>query len=961
MMRDQQMIEKEIKEKDAELNQKRPLYIKAKENTAHKIKKLEAARKSLQNAQKCYKKRKADMEELDREQGAVEMARQEFEERMEEEAQSQGQDLQLEENQVKAYHRLKEEASKRAATLAQELEKFNRDQKADQDRLDLEERKKIETEAKIKQKIREIEENQKRIEKLEDYITTSRQSLDEQKRMEEELTEEVELAKRRIDEINMELNQVMEQLGDARIDRQENSRQQRKAEILESIKRLYPGSVYGRLIDLCQPTQKKYQIAVTKVLGKNMDAIIVDSEKTGRDCIQYIKEQRGEPETFLPLDYLEVKPTDEKLRELRGAKLVIDVIRYEPPHIKKALQYACGNALVCDNVEDARRIAFGGPYRHKTVALDGTLFQKSGVISGGASDLKAKARRWDEKAVDKLKDRKEKLTDELKEQMKAKRKEAELRQVQSQAHGLQMRLKYSQSDLEQTKTRHLSLNMQEKSKLESELANFGPRINDIKRIIQSRERDMKDLKDRMNLVEDEVFVEFCKEIGVRNIREFEEEKVKRQNEIAKKRLEFETQKTRLAIQLDYEKNQLKEDQEKVIMWEQTVKKDENEIERLKKEEQRNMKIIDETMAQLQDLKNQHLAKKSEVNDKNHEMEEIRKKLGGANKELTQLQKEVTAIETKLEQKRSDRHNLLQACKMQDIKLPLRSGTMDDISQEEGNSQAEESLSSSQKTSSTVLAKEALIEIDYNSLSEDLKDSLSEEEIKAEMNTLQQRLNEQQSILQRISAPNMKAMEKLESVRDKFQETSDEFEAARKRAKKAKQAFEQIKKERFDRFNACFESVATNIDEIYKALSRNSSAQAFLGPENPEEPYLDGINYNCVAPGKRFRPMDNLSGGEKTVAALALLFAIHSYKPAPFFVLDEIDAALDNTNIGKVANYIKDQSVQNFQAIVISLKEEFYTKADSLIGVYPEQGDCVISKVLTFDLSQYADANPSPNE
>lgn len=125
-----------------------------------------------------------------------------------------------------------------------------------------------------------------------------------------------------------------------------------------------------------------------------------------------------------------------------------------------------------------------------------------------------------------------------------------------------------------------------------------------------------------------------------------------------------------------------------------------------------MKIIDETMAQLQDLKNQHLTKKSEVNDKNHEMEEIRKKLGGANKsvlapsyvvisifsghqkcfwagfnlmsyrELTQLQKEVTAIETKLEQKRSDRHNLLQACKMQDIRLPLLSGTLDDINQGE---------------------------------------------------------------------------------------------------------------------------------------------------------------------------------------------------------------------------------------------------------------------------------------
>ena len=60
----------------------------------------------------------------------------------------------------------------------------------------------------------------------------------------------------------------------------------------------------------------------------------------------------------------------------------------------------------------------------------------------------------------------------------------------------------------------------------------------------------------------------------------------------------------------------------------------------------------------------------------------------------------------------------------------------------------------------------------------------------------------------------------------------------------------------------------------QALSRNQSAQAFLGPENAEEPYLEGTSYNCVAPGKRFRPMDNLSGGEKTVAALALLFAIH---------------------------------------------------------------------------------------
>lgn len=76
----------------------------------------------------------------------------------------------------------------------------------------------------------------------------------------------------------------------------------------------------------------------------------------------------GQPNNAFSISHSQVKPTDEKLRELKGAKLVIDVIRYEPPHIKKALQYACGNALVCDNVEDARRIAFGGHQRHKVRA-----------------------------------------------------------------------------------------------------------------------------------------------------------------------------------------------------------------------------------------------------------------------------------------------------------------------------------------------------------------------------------------------------------------------------------------------------------------------------------------------------------------------------------------------------------------------------------------------------------------
>lgn len=107
------------------------------------------------------------------------------------------------------------------------------------------------------------------------------------------------------------------------------------------------------------------------------------------------------------------------------------------------------------------------------------------------------------------------------------------------------------------------------------------------------------------------------------------------------------------------------------------------------------------------------------------------------------------------------------------------------------------------------------------------------------------------------------------------------------------------------------------------------------PTNAEEPYLEELQFQCVAPGKRFQQMDSLSGGEKTIAALALSFAMHQYNPSPFFVLDEIDAALDNTNIGKVASFIREYSRTRAQVIVISLKEEFYSRADSLVGIYPD--------------------------
>ena len=109
----------------------------------------------------------------------------------------------------------------------------------------------------------------------------------------------------------------------------------------------------------------------------------------------------------------------------------------------------------------------------------------------------------------------------------------------------------------------------------------------------------------------------------------------------------------------------------------------------------------------------------------------------------------------------------------------------------------------------------------------------------------------------------------------------------------------------------------------------------------------------MPPLKRFRDMEHLSGGEKTMAALALLFAVHSYQPSPFFVLDEVDAALDNANVAKIANYIREHAAPGMQFIVISLKTGLFQGSEALVGIYRDQG-ANSSKALTLDVSSLGD-------
>merc|ERR1712073_191878 len=198
-----------------------------------------------------------------------------------------------------------------------------------------------------------------RLDKLNDHIRASETQLDEQKKLLSDLDGDVGSSKSRIDELTASLEEVTSELGDARVDKHEDNRRKKKQEIVENFKRLFPG-VYDRLINMSNPIHKKYNVAITKQLGRYMEAIVVDTESTARQCIQYLKDQMLEPETFLPLDYIQAKPLKERLRDIKhpkGVKLLYDVLSFKPAEIQRAVLFVTNNALVCETPDDAMKVA----------------------------------------------------------------------------------------------------------------------------------------------------------------------------------------------------------------------------------------------------------------------------------------------------------------------------------------------------------------------------------------------------------------------------------------------------------------------------------------------------------------------------------------------------------------------------------------------------------------------------
>lgn len=583
-------IEEQIKDLELRLAKKKPQFIKAKESSSHAHKKMETSRMGHEQALKNHQARQEEIKRLESELKSLEKEKSDFEKEIEREALSQGKSIELHQTQTREYQKLKEQAAKKNAELQEKIDNLQREQKSDQDALDNESRKRNDFAAKQKQKEAEIEEHRVRLTKQIEYIESTEKQIEELRQQEAQMTTEVESAKESTSKLEADLAGVLGKLGDAKIDKFESSRAAKKNEVIDMLKKKFPG-VLGRLVDHCQPVSRKYNVAITKVMAKSMDAIVVDTERTAQECIQFMKEHHLPSETFYPLDYIDAPQLDERLREIkepRNTKLVFDVIKYHPPQIKKALLFSVGNCLVCETDEDARFLAFGNKQqRHKVVSNEGTLFNKTGMISGGSAELKQKARRWDEKNVEELRKEKENLSEKLKENIKVRRREPELNDLRATIKSLEHRVKYNKQTKDQEEKKIQELERELAQMLKS---NEGQddRLKEIEKKMHARLQDLKKVKDESNKVEDEIFKDFCKEIGVKNIRVYEDKELAGQEERVKKRMAFQERRSRITTQLEFEKS--RDTERKLDMFQRELSSFEKESNKLKKEEDQIEKV-----------------------------------------------------------------------------------------------------------------------------------------------------------------------------------------------------------------------------------------------------------------------------------------------------------------------------------------------------------------------------------
>ena len=657
--------------------------------------------------------------------------------------------------------------------------------------------------------------------------------------------------------------------------------------------------IIGVVADIIQ-VDRKYEVAIETALGGNIQNIVTDTETTAKDTIEYLKKHKYGRATFLPLSSMSNKTNfnaPDALEEKGVIGLASDLVKIKKEY-EAAAKYLLGRVMVVDTIDNAIRIERKYRYTVRIVTIEGEYLNVGGSISGGAfknnSNLLGRRREIDE--IEKLLVQLKAEKDSLDKEILDNRSEISVvsEEINKVSKGLQ-----EQRIIKNTIEINLKQANAKKDSIVSEYQDYTKESDNISSEIQDINKNSTELNSQLTGTEDrsaeleQAVIDKTKALSV-----LKEQMVDKNSVLEEINIEIANlkQKHGFIVENINKTRELVEGFHKEL---ENIKNNSQEnsseissrmeaIENFTKEVEKNKQFIEILKKEIEEAARQKEAQSREHKDFFEKREELSGRISDLDKEVYRLSSQKEALEEKAENKESYMWN--------EYEITYRKAS--EMKNPEFNDKAEirENIANIKKE------MKSLGDVNINAI----------EEFKE--------INERYQFMKNQHADLMEAKENLLKI-------IDELEVGMR--KQFKEKFEEIKVE---------------FDNVFKELFGGGKGTIEL---TEADDILDaGINIISQPPGKKLQNMMQLSGGEKALTAISLLFAIQNLKPSPFCLLDEIEAALDGSNVVRFAEYLH-KLTKNTQFIVITHRRGTMNCADRLYGITMQEKG--ISALVSVDL------------
>ena len=662
----------------------------------------------------------------------------------------------------------------------------------------------------------------------------------------------------------------------------------------ENIKELGKG-MNGALAELIE-VPEQYQTAIEMTLGIGLQNIVTENEQDAKKLIEHLRKNNLGRASFLPLTSIKGKKL-EKFKNVDGViGIASDLIKNDKKY-EQIILNLLGRTVIVDNMNNAINLAKQNQYNFRIVTLDGDLINSSGSMTGGSVSKKTVNILGRNKEI-------EKLTKQIK------------------------KIKIDIEKLENEKKEILASNnevFENQNKIENELQTIEIKYNvelqkqkSIEQNIEKIENRISNLKNEKEKLKNEKIE--IENIIVRNNKQIEE-------------LDIENEKYQKDID-EFTMNN-KENQKKVddLNFDITNLKisvssfDESEnsiteiTDIIKKEIENSKTSINNKINEIENLKKENEKLEQNIKDNFNKIEEIQNEVKNSGRNIEKLKNERIKINEKvnqIEKEQTDKYRIIEDLKSQIIKLEVKKNKFD----EEINNQINKLWDEYELT----------------------PNATSDFEKPTNIQLTQKRVNNLHEEIRNLGSVNMDSIEEYKNVKDRYDFMSEQKLDLENTIEKLQKMIVDITSTMKTQFKEKFEIINKNFGEVFVDLFGGGKAEIALEDENN---VLEcGININVQPPGKKLQNMLLLSGGERAFTAIALLFAILKMTPAPFCVLDEIEAALDDVNVYRYAEFLKKFAVDT-QFLVITHRKGTMEAANTVYGVTMEEKG--ISKLLSMKL------------